>query len=374
MPSNTILLLYVSVGQGRRRAALAIESALKEADPFLRIVCLDLMELWPLWVGRLIVGLYRGLVLVAPQLWAYLYDHRRIKERFARPLDILHLFCRRRVCRLLKELTPAAVVCTQALPCTLAANCKALSPAGYSLIAVPTDFLVHAYWINDNIDLYLLPSRESGPLVIERGVDAGRIRVTGIPVHPEFDRKLDPEVLKRKYGLVPSLPTVLLMGGGEGSVSLERLILALDARKESFQMAALSGRNLKQHAQLMRLRGRLVHPLTVFSFTDSVDELMAAVDLIVTKPGGLTTAEALVKKLPMVLIDPLPGQEDFNARFLQEHGVAISAVDDAHVARVAADLLFNDDLRRRMVAAMEEIRRPTAARQAACHIIESFIK
>ncbi len=78
MPSNTILLLYVSVGQGHRRTALAIESTLKEADPFLRIVCLDLMELWPLWIGRLIVGLYRGLVRVAPQLWADLYDHRRI--------------------------------------------------------------------------------------------------------------------------------------------------------------------------------------------------------------------------------------------------------------------------------------------------------
>jgi len=372
MPSNTILLLYVSVGQGHRRAALAIESALKEADPFLRIVCLDLMELWPRWVGRLIVGLYRGLVRAAPRLWAYLYDHRRIKERFARPLDIIHLFCRRRVCGLMKELSPAAVVCTQAIPCTLVADCKAHSPTGYSLIAVPTDFLVHTYWINDNIDLYLLPSRESGLLVIERGVDAGRVRVTGIPVHPEFARRLDPEVLKRKYGLVSSLPTVLMMGGGEGSVSMARLISALDVRKELFQMAALSGRNLKQHAQLMRLRDRLVHPLTVFSFTDSVDELMAAVDLIVTKPGGLTTAEALVKKLPMVLIDPLPGQEDFNARFLQEHGAANSAADDVDAAEAVSDLLVNGDLRSRMVAAGEKIRRPDAARLAARYIIDSI--
>ncbi|MFH1037353.1 MAG: glycosyltransferase [PVC group bacterium] len=374
MGSNTILILYVTVGQGHRRAALAIRDALEEKKTSLRVVCLDLMDLWsPVW-GRLIAGLYRALVLVLPGLWAHLYDNQKVKERLARPLDLLLRFPRKRVCLLLKELTPAAVVCTQALPCALAARCKSLSRMPFSLIAVPTDFRVHAYWIYDEVDLYLLPSRESAVQLAGRGVLPGLIRVSGIPVHPGFNRKLDPAAMKRKHGLSPGLPAVLLMGGGEGSVSLERLVRALDRSGETFQTAALAGRNLRQHARLQRLRDRLRHPLTVFGFIDRVDELMAAVDVIVTKPGGLTTAEALVRRLPLVLIDPLPGQEDFNARFLRERGAAIHVPNAAEAERAVSRLLRDGDLRRRMLAAMAGVRKPDAARAAARYIIDSIPK
>ncbi len=369
MGSNTILILYVTVGQGHRQAAFAIRDALNAENPFCRIVCLDLMELWKPWLGRFIVGGYRALIHFVPRFWAYLYDHQRIKEKISRPLDLLHRLARNRVCLLIQELSPSAVVCTQAFPCALAATCKALSRVPFSLVAVPTDYRVHAYWIYDQVNLYLLPSLESKTLMISRGVPSGLNRVSGIPVHPIFDRALDAGKLKLKYGLDPKLPAILLMGGGEGTISLKRLILTLDRREEEFQIAALTGRNLKQHADLKELRRRIRHSLAVFSFTDYVDELMATVDIIITKPGGLTTAEALVKKVPMVLIAPLPGQEEFNARFLREHGAALQAADEFQASRSAAELLRNDGLRQEMKTAMEEIRKPAAALQAARYIL-----
>ncbi|MEA1928757.1 MAG: glycosyltransferase [Candidatus Auribacterota bacterium] len=369
MSARTILILYISVGQGHRKAALAIRDALKGEDPFLKVVCLDLLEIWPGWVGSLFIGLYRMLLRVAPRLWNSAYDHRRVKEGLNRPLQFLSWISRRRVHLLLEELEPAAVVCTQAIPAILAADCKRSLNLNYSLIAVPTDFRAHRYWIDEQVDLYLLPSEESGIQLIGDGVDADRIRVTGIPVHPEFSRQFDPIALKEKYGFTNGLPVVLLMGGGEGTVSLERLILALDGRGERFQIAALSGRNLSRYAHLKRLHFRISHHFQVFGFIESVDELMAVADLIVTKPGGLTTAEALAKKLPMVLIDPLPGQEELNAEFLERNGAAIQASDEDAAATIVVNLLGDDKLRRRMVKSMEKIRKPDAARQAAKHII-----
>jgi processive 1,2-diacylglycerol beta-glucosyltransferase len=370
--SNTILVLYISVGQGHRRAALALQEALREEDPFLRIVGLDLLELWPSGIARLAVFLYRLLVRTAPGIWTYIYDRRGVKARLDGSLRVFHRLIRRRFQKLIEELDPAAVVCTQAFPCALAAQCRFRSPAGFTLVAVPTDFRVHAYWIYPEVDLYLLPSRESVEKLSARGVDPERIRETGIPVRPGFSRTLDPDRMKRKYGLPPELPAVLLMGGGEGTVPLERLVLALDTSEEKFQVAALAGRNRKQYLRLQGLRSRLGRPLTVFGFTDLVEELMAAVEVIVTKPGGLTTAEALVKRLPLVLIDPLPGQEDLNARFLGGHGAAILAGDYPGAAAAAVKLLRDGALRERMLAAMDRIRKPDAARDAARIIISSF--
>ena len=370
MDSKTILILYVSVGQGHRKAALAIQDALREAEPSLKVICLDMLEIWPAWVGGIVIGLYRMLVRIAPRLWTSVYDHRRVKERLSRPLQILSRICRRRTNLLLEELAPDAVVCTQAIPSILAADCKRSLNLKYSLVAVPTDFRVHGYWIDDRVDLYLLPSDESRARVIGDGVDEERVRVTGIPVHPEFSRQLDPVALEKKYGLSPGDPIVLLMGGGDGTVSLERLILALDGRGEKFQIAALSGRNLRQHAYLKRLQSRLSHHFQVFGFIESVDELMAAAGVIVTKPGGLTTAEALAKKLPMVLIDPLPGQEELNAEFLERNGAAIQASDAAAAAEIVMELLRDDNLRQRMIESIDKIRKPDAARSAAQHIIK----
>lgn len=369
---KTILVIYVSVGQGHRRAARAVEEALRAGDQTLRIVSLDLLELWPSGTARLAARLYRALVRSAPAVWASIYHRQGLVERNYRRLRTFHRLIRRRLARLIGELNPAAVVCTQALPCALAARCKSRPGEGFSLVAVPTDFRVHPYWIQPEVDLYLMPTRQSAERLAGRGVEPERIRETGIPVRTVFTRKENRELLKRKYGLAGESPTVLLMGGGEGSVSLERLATALDGSGERFRIAALTGRNRKQHGRLRALRSRLRHPLTVFDFTDLVEELMSAVEVIVTKPGGLTCAEALVKRLPLVLVDPLPGPEELNAEFLSRVGAAVYAPDNLRAARAAVELLREGDRRRRVLAAMDAVRKPDAARDAARMIIASI--
>lgn len=367
MSSKTVLIIYISVGQGHWKAALAIQDALRNKDPVLNIICLNFFEIWPGWEGEVITGLYRMLIRFAPGLWTSIYDHRRIKESLVLPMRLLSRILRRRSQLLMEKFAPEVVVCTQALPSILAADCKRSLNHDYLLVAVPTDFHVHGYWIDDEVDLYLLPSEESKKQVISDGVDSKCIQVTGIPVHPQFSQCIDPILLKKKYGLSPADPIVLLMGGGD--ISLKLFIQALDAWSGNFQIAVLAGRDLRQHTRLKHMQPRLSHNFQVYSFVDSVDEFMEIGDVIVTKPGGLTTAEALAKRLPLVLINPLPGQEEFNAEFLERNGVAIRATDEEGAASIVMDLLGNTDLRRNMIKSMENIRKPEAARMAAESII-----
>ncbi len=367
--SKTILILYLSIGSGHLRAALALRDALRKEEHLCRVVCLDLFEIWPSWIGRTIRQAYLNFIKIVPGLWAYLYDNKSVKKRLDGPLQFLARVCRGKGRWLLEEFSPVTVVCTQALPVRLMAALKR-EGGSFRLVAVPTDYTVHAYWLDEEIDLYLAPSAESALLLRQRGVPPNRARVTGIPVHPSFSRNPSSLDLRRKYGLLPALPTVLLMSGGEGSVDLEGLIRALDKSQGDFQIAALSGRNLKLCACLHRLRPRLNHHLVVLSFTDRVDELMEVADLLVTKPGGLTTAEALVKGLPMVLLSPLPGQEELNSRYLESQGAALVAAGLRPAAGAAEKLLSRPELLAKMKKTARRLASPRAARAAARSILK----
>ena len=370
MPTRTILIFYVTVGYGHRRAALALKKSLNLLAPDIRVVCLDIFELWPAWVGRLLVNGYRVFIRLFPRLWAFLYDHQTIKKRLSRLLLWLYRSCRGRIGLLLEELKPVAAVSTQAFPAGILAVYKKDRNLRLPLVAVPTDFAVHSYWFDEMVDLYLLPSERSRTGLIARGLPPDRIRVSGIPVDEEFTRPHQPGMIKRKYGLEPKLPAILLMGGGEGRIRMEKLIRELDKIHRYFQIAALTGRNLKELSRLKRLLPTLSHPLRIFGFTEKVGELMEAVDLIVTKPGGLTLAEVLVKSRPVVLIDPLPGQEELNARFLLENGAAIWAEDEKRAADITEKLLNDKSLRKSLIAEMKKITRPRSAETAARRILE----
>jgi processive 1,2-diacylglycerol beta-glucosyltransferase len=160
------------------------------------------------------------------------------------------------------------------------------------------------------------------------------------------------------------------MSGGEGSVDLKGLIRVLDENPGNFQIMALAGRNLKLRSRLQRLRPRLSHHLVVLSFTDRVDELMETSDLLLTKPGGLTTAEALGKGVPMILLSPLPGQEELNSRYLESRGAALVAAGPRAAAVTVAKLLGRPELLKKMKETALGLAFPRSAREAARSILE----
>ena len=195
-----------------------------------------------------------------------------------------------------------------------------------------TDFDVHALWIHPHISGYFAAHDEVAWRMAERGIPAERIRVTGIPIMPVFGEQYDRAACAAEFGLDPAKTTLLMMSGGAGVGGIETLAERLLELEGDFQLVALAGRNEKLLAELQELALRYPGRLFPMGFTRVIERIMAASDLAITKPGGLTTSECLAVGLPMVVVSPIPGQEERNADFLLENGAAMKACDAGALA------------------------------------------
>ena len=279
---------------------------------------------------------YIKLVEKLPQLWSYpVFEVRPAEPRFAgrqaqaRRREAQHAQAGRRD---RERLAPDAILCTHFLPAELLSRQKAAREGGRSSRrcgSQVTDFDVHALWVHPHVDRYCVASEEVAFRLADRGVPREKISVTGIPVMPQFTAPLDRATCARELGIAPDRFTVLMMAGGAGVGGLDELAERVLRLPAAAQLVALAGRNAELLKRLQTLAKR--HPGRLFplGFTTTVERVMTAADLVVTKPGGLSVSECLAKQRPMLLVSPIPGQEERNADYLLEAGAAIKAVDGA---------------------------------------------
>jgi processive 1,2-diacylglycerol beta-glucosyltransferase len=366
--STHILILSVSAGAGHVRAAQALEAAAKTANPPLAATHLDLLTLVPKEFRKLYAEQYIKLVDRLPQLWSFLYAKSDRPSRdsllgnLKRAAEKLNT---RKLQAEIARLRPDAILCTHFLPAELLSRQKAqLKNKGATLPPLwvqVTDFDVHALWVHPHVDRYCVASDEVAFRLADRGVPRSKISVTGIPVMPQFSAALDRTECALELGLAPARFTVALMAGGAGVGALDELATRLLRASDELQLVALAGRNAELLARLRKLAKS--HPGRLFplGFTTTVERVMSASDLVVTKPGGLTVSECLARHKPMLLVSPIPGQEERNADYLLEAGAALKAADAATLEFKLGQLLADPARLRAMSEAAHRIGRPHAA-------------
>ncbi|HUQ08744.1 MAG TPA: glycosyltransferase [Steroidobacteraceae bacterium] len=361
-----LLILSVSAGAGHVRAAQAIEAAARGSP--VTATHLDLLALVPADFRKLYGQQYIKLVEKLPQLWAYLYSSTDRPSRdtllgkLKRGAEKLNT---RRLLAEIERLAPDAILCTHFLPAELLSRRRAKGVKLPPVWVQVTDYDVHALWVHPHVDRYCVASEEVAFRLADRGVPPAKIAVTGIPVMPQFSATLDRARCARELGVSPDRFTVLMMAGGAGVGGLDQLAERLLRLPDDMQLIALAGRNDDLLTRLKKLAaahpGRL-HPL---GFTTTVERVMTASDLVITKPGGLSVSECLAKGLPMLLVSPIPGQEERNADYLLEAGAAIKAVDAAtlefKLAGLLADRAAGGTRLRVMSDAAHRVARPRAA-------------
>jgi processive 1,2-diacylglycerol beta-glucosyltransferase len=338
MRSKTLVLLSVSAGAGHVRAAEALRAYAADLYPGVKAIHLDLMEWVPLMFRKVYAESFLYVVERQPELWGYLYgrtdrpkDGSKL-ESFRKALERLNTV---RFMKVLKDLDPDHVICTHFLPAQLLSR-----KIGKGVFKLPTwvqvtDFDVHRLWIHPHLNGYFAASEEVAWRMADRGVDPSTIDVTGIPIMPAFSSNLGKEACARELGLDPSKRTLLLMAGGAGvgagtqGGGMDQTAARLLAMPGDFQVVALAGRNEKLLGDLNRLAQAHPGRLVPQGFTRTIERIMAASDVAVTKPGGLTSSECLAMGLPMILVNPIPGQEERNADYLLENGAALKAYDAA---------------------------------------------
>jgi processive 1,2-diacylglycerol beta-glucosyltransferase len=262
-----------------------------------------------------------------------------------------------RFVRFVERFEPDAVLCTHYLPVEILGE---LASRGRRLftVSVVTDFEAHALWMEQSVDLYCVATEETRASLVARGAEAERIIATGIPISGRFARKVDAAVVRRGLGIRDDLPTLLVLSGGFGMGPVREIVEGLDAVNTPVQVLVVAGKNAELRAELAARDYR--HPTRVLGFVTNMHELMSAADLIVTKPGGLTTSEALALGRPLFILNPIPGQEAANSDFLLERGAAakVNRVEDIGFR---LDQLLGSKQLGEMARAARRLGRPDAA-------------
>ena len=369
---SVVAILSVSAGAGHVRAAQALQAAAQKWYPGVETVHIDLMELVPKMFKTIYADTYIKVVERHPAFWGYLYDktdHAKVDSALSRLRVAIERLNTQKLKKVLAEINPDHVICTHFLPAQLLSRKIGKGTFHKPVWVQVTDFDVHALWIHPHISGYFAASEEVAWRMVERGIPAEQVRVTGIPIMPVFSEPWDRSVCAAEFGLDPKRTTLLMMSGGAGVGGIETLAERLLRLEGDFQLVALAGRNEHLLAELQALAQRYPGRLYPMGFTRVIERIMAASDLAITKPGGLTTSECLTVGLPMIVVSPIPGQEERNADFLLENGAALKACDAGALAWRVAALL--QDVQR--IAAMREnalkLGRPGAARQVLAAVL-----
>jgi len=364
-PRKNIAILTLSVGSGHVRAAEVIQEALLDGGGNVDVTTLDAIELGRPWFRRLYVDSYWWMLRRAPGLWRWLFERRQRKaHRSTAPHWVFRLGCGE-VLRRLKRAAPHVVIATEIGAAEIVALARREGWFNCPVLAVLTDLQAERPWGQREIDVYAVASEEARAQLTSWGVSPHRVVLCGIPVDPAFSLPFDEGELVQALGLDRRRPVVLVMGGGMGPVPLDQVVLSLEHCGLPLQVVAVSGHDRRQQRLLEVLRGKIALDLRVYGWTDNIPELMAAADLLVTKPGGVTMAEALTAGLPMILTHPIPGPEERHARWLEQAGVAACANSLAQIPQLIHALLSQPEKLEAMARRAREIGRPDAAHAVA---------
>jgi processive 1,2-diacylglycerol beta-glucosyltransferase len=349
-----VLIATVTAGGGHVAAAAALEEAWHALRPADTVERVDLIKFFSPLHKKVYVEGYVKLVERAPELWGMLFgktDNLKVTRRLNRLSRLFPSNSRKKFANYLKQFQPDAVLCTHFTPLETLELIKT-SEGGVTrhanmiekmgthrarpsdsweppfVVSVVTDFEAHALWMNPCVDLYCVAAEETKARLVARGAAAENVVPTGIPIAAKFLSKPDPQVVRQTLGLRDDQPVLLVLSGGFGMGPVAEILAELDKVPQPLQTVVVTGRNEELRRELAsRIRK---HPTHVLGFSTNMHELMAVADLILTKPGGLTTSEALALGKPLFILNPIPGQEAANSDFLLEHGAAakVNRVED----------------------------------------------
>ncbi len=361
LQEKRILLMYITRISGHRQATVAIQQTLKDLYPNIKAPTINGFGYTYPVLEKVVNQAYMSVIKNTPKVWDYIYDNPKVVKNSRFIKDFLHRSSFVKLQRLFDRHQPQTVVCTQAFPCGMVADYKRKKGLSTKVIGVLTDFAPHAFWINEGVDYYIVPSLEAKERFMSKGVPEDAIKVYGIPIRAKFAVQLDKRPVAEKLGLRMDVPTVLIMGGGQGLGPIKTIVGALRDIDRRMQIIVLAGTN-KKILEFLEQEQQKKGDKTIlaFEFINNVDELMELATLIITKPGGITTAECLAKGLPMVIVSPIPGQEMRNTDFLIKKGIGLRVDNPCDVGEEVDLLLRSPDRLAEMSRAAYANARPHA--------------
>lgn len=369
-----VLIATVTAGAGHLQAAAALKEAWSLLSPGDEVLQVDVLDHVPKLYRKVYVEGYVKLIEKAPELWGYIFkktDNHALLAKVGKWRGELARHAYRSFAKLLREHQPDIVLSTHFLPVEILSGVQRRHPEFRPFHAcVVTDFEAHALWLEHTVDLYCVAAEETRQSLIARGMKAERVVTTGIPIAQRFSQAIDDAAVRRRFGWRDDLPILLVLGGGFGMGPVAEVLAALDQVEAPFQTVVVAGRNAALRESLAGQERR--HPTDVLGFVTNMQELMSVASLIISKPGGLTTSEALALGKPLFILNPIPGQEAANSDYLLERGAAVKVNRVEDVAARVTELLAGKRLAE-LARAAAKLGKPAAAMEV-CRTVRARVK
>lgn len=338
-----VLVLTGSIGHGHKQAANAIQETMKQRyGDQAEIIIVDYLEQSAPYLHN--VGSYCFIQLLKyfPSTYGVLFEWTRKDRKLAHLIKSVRLTSVRPLVRLIRELQPTVIVSTFPAAAAAVSKLRERSIITCPTATVITDHTDHSFWIYPFTDLYMVGSEHAKNKLIQQGVDHKHISVSGIPVHPAFYAAYEKQELRKQHGLRSDKMTVLLMGGGCGLLDPAILhTLEASPTANKIQIIVVCGNNVRLQQQLSQWSQQVAMDVHVHGYVTNMHEYMAMADVMITKSGGVTTAEAIAQHLPLIIYKPLPGQERDNIEYLLQTGLACCARDLKELRTCITDFVDN---------------------------------
>jgi processive 1,2-diacylglycerol beta-glucosyltransferase len=367
-----VLVLTLSFGSGHVSAARAVARELEEQSPDVEVRVVDALTesrklfracyVWPYW----------AMVRYAPSLWDRLFRARVIrKHQHTAPGWTLRWGCSS-VFKAIAELKPEVIVATEVAACELATMARREALTDARIVNVITDHEAEPIWVQPEIEIYAVSHERVAAELRSWGAPPEKIVICGIPTTADFGTRRDNTSTRARYRLDERSPVVLLMGGGMGPARMDQVAAGLCNSDQQMQIVAITGHDARMRRKLERL-GVAPPSLCILGWIDDVAALMQTASVLVTKPGGLTIAEAALCELPLVMFDAIPGPELRNAEHFAAAGGGVVADGPDEAVAATLSLLRDEHMRKRMSASAKRFSRPHAANEIARLVLQGVV-
>jgi len=345
---KNVIIFYGSYGGGHLSAARSINEYIENNYPEINTELIDCVKYINKTLESVTTKAYSEMAKKVPQAWGHIYkgaDKGPIAKLSSTSNKVMAL----KLKKLLDEKNPDLVICTHPFASQMCSYLKRKEKVNVKIATILTDFAIHNQWIvgHEYTDYFFVSHLGMKKGLINAGVSSNKIYTTGIPLSNKFLLKYNKKEILESFGLAPDKKTVLFFGGGELGLGKSHTLNIFKSfvRNDDIQIVAIAGKNpkMKEHFENYVEEMGKENSVKILEYTDKVAQLMSISDLVVTKPGGLTTTESLASGLPIVVINPIPGQEEENAEFLEKNKLAIWIKKDDDIEKVLSELFSNPD-------------------------------
>lgn len=361
--NKKIIVLYASVGGGHFKAAEGIKNYILDNYKNCEVQMIDALKYTNKIVDKIVIKSYVNMAKYSPKMWGEIYKFSEKQYSPATFSNAVQMILSNKLLALLEYEEPDIIISTHPFITEMVASLKKREKFDVELNVIITDYASHKFWElkPEYVNRYFVANNEMKAGLVFNGIDENKIFVTGIPVNPAFLNEYNKELIYKEFDLDPNLKTVLMFGGGEyGLSNVKDFFKSLLAVNKDIQVIAIAGKNVKIQKMFKEISSEFDKKVIVLGYTNKIPELMNISDFIISKPGGLTTTEILVSNVPFIIINPIPGQEEENARFLLNNGAAVRLYNAEKATPFFENFLNNDVRISHMKAMQKEIAKPNS--------------